>query len=156
MTDLRDVLAELLDGRSAHVDFDRAVKGMPFGEVGVRPAGVEHSVWELVEHLRIAAEDIVEFSRGPHESPPWPDGYWPAEAAPGGEDEWEASLAAYRDWVEAMREMVTNRERELLEPFEWGDGQTLAREAMLLADHAGYHLGQIVFVRRLLGCWPPA
>jgi len=155
MTDFRDVLVELLAGRSAHLDFDAALKGMPLEKAGVRPPGVEHSVWELVEHLRLAAEDIVEFSRGPHESPPWPEGYWPAEAAPGGQAEWEASLVAYRGWVETMRGLVLDPERDLLRPFPWGDGQTLAREAMLLADHAGYHLGQIVQVRRLLACWPP-
>jgi hypothetical protein len=152
---VRRHLLELLAGRSAHLDFDAAVAGMPWRRAGERPEGAAHSVWQLVEHLRAALWDLVEFSRDPqHESPPWPEGYWPVAAAPAGEEDWEASLAAYRRHLGEMREMVADRGRDLFAPFSWGDGQTLAREAMLAADHAAYHLGQVVQVRRLIGEWP--
>jgi len=153
---VREHLLEQLAGRSAHLDFESAVAGMPWRRAGERPPGLAHSVWELVEHLRLALWDIVEFSRGPHDSPKWPEGYWPPEAGPADEAAWNASLDAYRRHLGEMRALVEDRGNDLLAPFPWGDGQTLAREAMLVADHAGYHLGQIVQVRRLLGEWPAA
>lgn len=154
---LRGVLLELLRGRSAHLDFDAALEGLPPELAGVRPEGLPHSVWELVEHLRIALEDLVEYSRGPeHDPPPWPDGFWPDSEAPPDRRAWEESVGAYRGHLEAMRRMVADPERDPLEPFPWSDeGHTLAREAALAADHAAYHLGQVVQVRRLLGAWPP-
>lgn len=153
---LRKLLLEQLEGRGAHLDFDGVLEGMPYDHTGVRAEGLPHTVWELVEHLRIALRDIVEFSRDPdHESPEWPDGYWPPGQGPTGEEAWEGSVAAYRRHLEEMREMVADPERDPLAPFPWGDGQTLAREALLAADHAAYHLGQVVQVRRLLDCWPP-
>jgi len=152
---LRDLLLEMLEGKSAHLDLSAALEGMPVGRVGERPEGVEHSVWELVEHLRRALHDLVEFSRDPdYESPPWPEGYWPDEAAPGDEAEWERAVAEYGELLEEMKAMVRDPDQDLLEPFPWGDGQNLAREAMLAVDHAGYHVGQIVQLRRLLGEWP--
>ena len=151
---LRDLLLEMLDGKSAHLDLEAALEEMPFGRVGERPEGVEHSVWELVDHLRRALRDLVEFSRDPdYESPPWPQGYWPERAAPADREEWEGALREYGELLDQMRGLV--RQGELLAPLAWGDGQTLAREAMLAVDHAGYHVGQIVQLRRLLGEWPP-
>ena len=151
---VREHLLGLLAGKDAHVGFDAAVEGMPWERAGERPHGLPHSVWELVEHLRMALWDLVEFSRDPHhESPPWPEGYWPPAAGPPGEEAWQASLDSYRRHVGEMRALIEDRGKDLFEPFPWGDGQTLAREAMLAADHAGYHLGQIVQVRRLLGEW---
>lgn len=153
---LRDLLLEMLEGKSAHLDLEAALEGMPVGRVGERPEGVEHSVWELVEHLRRALHDLVEFSRDPdYESPPWPEGYWPQAASPGSEGEWERAVEEYGELLEEMKAMMGDPGRDLLEPFPWGDGQNLAREAMLAFDHAGYHIGQIVQVRRLLGEWPP-
>ena len=154
---LRAHLLELLEGRSAHLDFDAAVEAMPHGALGQRPEGMGHSVWELVEHLRIALWDLVEFSRDPrHVSPEWPRGYWPQSRAPQSTEAWRASLDAYRRHLEEMKALVRDEDRDLFQALPWGDGQTLAREAMLAADHAAYHLGQIVDVRRLLGVWPPA
>ena len=151
---VRRHLLDLLEGKGAHLDFESVVTGMPWRRAGERPEGLAHSVWQLVEHLRIALWDLVEFSRDPkHESPPWPEGYWPPNAAPAGEEDWEASLAAYRRHLGEMRELVADPGRDLFVRFPWGDGQTLAREAMLAADHAAYHLGQVVQVRRLLGEW---
>jgi DinB superfamily len=153
---LREHLVTLLSTSHAHVDFDAAVSNLKADLRGVRPEGCPHSPWELVEHLRIAQWDIVEFSRGPdHASPEWPAGYWPPTPAPPDDGAWERSLAAFRADLQAMRERVADPASDLFTPFPWGDGQTLLREALLVADHNAYHVGQLVDVRRLLGAWPP-
>lgn len=155
---LRRHVARLLDGRSAHVDFDGAVADLPPADRGRRPDGLPHSPWEILEHLRLAQEDILEFSRGPKwESPAWPEGYWPRgdrPAEPPDEAAWDRSVAAFRTGLEAMKRLVLDPKRDLHEPFPWGDGHTLLREALLLADHNAYHLGELVAVRRMLGAWP--
>jgi hypothetical protein len=107
--------------------------------------------------MRIAQWDILEFSRNPaHVSPDFPDGYWPSSDAPPGDEDWDASLASFREDLEAMCHLVADTTRDLLAPFPHGDGQTLLREALLVADHNAYHLGQLVLLRRVLGLWPEA
>jgi DinB family protein len=151
---LRDHLLELLRCGSAHLDFDKAIEGLPPHLRGVRPQGSPHSVWELLEHLRIAQWDILEFSRNPdHTSPPWPEGYWPESPAPPDDAAWERSEEAFRRELQEMMDLVSNPGTDLYARIPWGDGQTLLREALLVADHNAYHLGQIVLVRRLLGAW---
>lgn len=153
---LRQHLVRLLDGRGAHADFDRAVAGLPPEARGRRPEGMPHSPWEVLEHLRLAQEDILEFSRDPDwVSPEWPEGYWPASAEPPEEAAWEGSVEAFRAGLEAMKDLVRDPERDLHQPLPWGAGQTLLREALLLADHNAYHAGELVAVRRMLGAWPP-
>lgn len=158
---LRDQLLTLLDSAQAHAAFDHVVAGLEPELVGRRPEGFEHSAWELLEHLRIAQRDILEFSRDPeHVSPEWPDGYWPDKPAPAADirdaaDAWADAVAAFRADREAFEDLVRDRRRDLHEPFPWGSGQTLLREALLLADHNAYHLGQLVALRRALGAWPP-
>lgn len=152
---LRDHLLYLLEDGGAHVGFEKTVAGLAPGLRGARPEGVPHSPWQLVEHLRIAQWDILEFSRDPdHVSPPWPEGYWPDSEAPPDDRAWDASLAAFRADLEAMKALVADPSSDLYTPFPHGDGQTLLREALLVADHNAYHLGQLVLVRRLLGAWP--
>jgi len=155
---LRAELRELLRGEHAHVNFETAVRDVPPGLRGARPDGVEHSLWELLEHLRLGQWDILEFSRDPaHVSPAWPDGYWPAGGAePPDAEAWDRSVAAFRADLEAMERLVADPAADLVTPFPHGKGQTLLREAMLAADHNAYHVGQIVALRRLLGAWPPA
>lgn len=155
---LRQELVELLRGEHAHVGFAAAVRNVPPGLRGARPDGVEHSAWELLEHLRLALWDILEFSRNPsHVSPAWPEGYWPAGGAEPPDDQaWDAAVAAFNRDVEAMERLVTDPASDLFAPFPHGKGQTLLREAMLAADHNAYHVGQIIALRRLLGDWPPA
>jgi uncharacterized damage-inducible protein DinB len=155
---LRQELVELLRGEHAHVGFAAAVRNVPPGLRGARPDGVEHSLWELLEHLRLALWDILEFSRNPsHVSPAWPSGYWPAGGAePPDDHAWDAAVATFNRDVEAMERLVTDPASDLFAPFPQGKGQTLLREAMLAADHNAYHVGQIVALRRLLGDWPPA
>lgn len=151
---LRDHLLELLRSRSAHLDFDKAVAGLRPELRGVRPAGAPHSVWELVEHLRICQWDILEFSRSAdHVSPEWPAGTWPPTPEPPDGQAWEESLASFRRDLQAMKDLVADPETDLYARLPWGDGQTVLREAMLAADHNAYHLGQIVLVRELLGNW---
>ena len=152
---LREHLLYLLRGGGAHLDFDSAVAGLPPALRGARPAGVPHTPWRLLEHLRIAQWDIFEFSRNPgHVSPQFPDGYWPADDAPPDDAAWDRSVAAFRADLRAMQDLVADPATDLFAPIPHGDGQTILREALLVADHNAYHLGQLVVVRRALGAWP--
>jgi len=151
---LRDHLLYLLDGGGAHARFDDAVKNMPQALQGVTPNGYPHSAWMLLEHLRIAQRDILEFSRNrKHESPQWPEGYWPKIAAPPNAEAWNKSVREFRKDLTAMQDLVTNPKTDLYARIPWGDGQTVLRQALLLADHNAYHLGQLVDVRRLVNAW---
>jgi hypothetical protein len=154
---LREHLLYLLDGGGAHLDFASSVKNLPARLRGACPEGSPHTLWQLVEHLRIAQWDILEFSRNPgHVSPKWPEGYWPSASAPEPAAAWEACLESIRADRQAMRDLVADPAADLLTPFAHGDGQTLLREALLIVDHDAYHLGQIVLLRKMLGDWPPA
>lgn len=154
---LREHLLYLLDGGGAHLDFANSVKNLPASLRGACPEGAPHTIWQLVEHLRIAQWDILEFSRNPrHVSPKWPEGYWPPASAPESGAAWESCLESIRADRQAMRDLVADPASDLLAPFAHGDGQTLLREALLIADHDAYHLGQVVLLRQMLGDWPPA
>jgi len=151
---LRENLLELLKGGGAHLDFEKAIDGLPMALRGAKPTGVPHTPWRLLEHLRIAQWDILEFTRNPqHRSPPWPEGYWPAGDAPPDNLAWDRSVAAFRADLQAMQDLVADASTDLFTPLPHGDGQTTLREALLVADHNAYHLGQLVVVRRLLGAW---
>lgn len=151
---LRTHLLEFLRGGHAHLTFDKAVAGLPAKLRGAKPPGQPHTPWRLLEHMRIAQWDILEFSRDPkHVSPKWPDGYWPEGDAPPEAGDWQESVRRFRADAKAMQRLVADPKNDLLKPFPHGQGQTLLREAMLLADHNAYHLGQLVIVRRLLGAW---
>jgi DinB superfamily len=151
---LRTHLLELLRGGSAHAPFDDAVKDMPLDRAGVRPQGAPYSAWELLEHIRIAQHDILEFSRSAdYVSPKWPAGYWPKSPAPESPRQWNASVeAVLRDRSE-FEALIADPANDLHRKFPWGDGQTLLREALLTADHTAYHVGELILVRRLLGAW---
>ena len=151
---LRKELDRLLAGKGAHADFDAAVADFPAKLRGVRPEGSPHSAWELLEHIRIAQWDMLEFSRDPkHESPQWPEGYWPKSAAPDSADHWEKSVKAVKRDLAAMRKLVLDEDVDLFTRFAHGEGQTLLRETLQMADHNAYHVGELVLLRRLLGCW---
>ena len=151
---LREHLVKLLEGGHAHVTFEAAVKGVPAGLRGKRPKGSEHSLWEILEHMRIATWDILEFSRdAKHVSPKWPDGYWPKSPKPPNEKAWTKSVQAINADIKAMSKLVASKSTDLHAPIPHGQGQTILREALLIADHNAYHLGEIVLVRRLLGAW---
>jgi hypothetical protein len=151
---LRQHLADLLSSEHAHVGLRKALEGLPAKSRGLRPKGTEHSIWELLEHLRIAQWDILEFSRdAKHVSPKFPEGYWPARPAPSSEAAWKKSIADFERDLEAMKKLVLDESSDLFAKIPHGDGQTLLREALLVADHNAYHIGQIVLGRRLLGDW---
>lgn len=153
-TPIREQLVALLQGGNAHVDFEGAVADVPPELRGKRPDGHPHSPWELLEHMRIAQWDILEFSRNPnHVSPKWPAGYWPKSPEPQSPGAWNHSLQQFRDDLAQIVELISNPDSDLGQKFPWGQGQTLLREALLVADHNAYHLGQLVLVRRLLGNW---
>ena len=155
LTGLRDHLLDLLGGGHAHLDFDRAIAGLPAELRGARPPGLPHTPWRLVEHMRIAQWDILRFSVDPHHvSPAFPDGYWPKGDAPPGPSAWDASVAAFRADLQAMLDLVADPATDLFAPLPHGEGQTVLREALLVADHNSYHLGQLLVVRRALGAWP--
>jgi len=151
---LREQVLHLLDGGGAHVKFDEVIADIPASVRGRKPAGLPHSLWMLLEHLRMAQWDILEFSRNPkHVSPKWPEGYWPKTEAPPSSAAWSASIKKFRQDLKAMRELVKDPKTDLFARIPWGDSQTILREALLVADHNAYHLGQFVLLRRLLGAW---
>ena len=151
---LREHVLYLLEGGGAHAKFDEVVAGIPPKLFGQKPAGLPHSLWMLLEHLRIAQWDILEFSRNAkHVSPEWPKGYWPETEAPPSDEEWNKSIRQFRRDLKAMQHLVANPKTDLFARIPWGDGQTILREALLVADHNAYHTAQLVDLRRLLGVW---
>ena len=153
-TALREQLIDLLGSSHAHATFDSAVTDFPPDLMGTRPPGSPHSPWELLEHMRIAQNDILRFSESAnHVSPKFPDGYWPKSPAPKSASAWNESVRAFQEDLAAFATLLRDPARDLYEKFPWGDGQTLLREACLIADHNAYHLGQLLLLRRLLGDW---
>ena len=151
---LRQHLLELLGGGGAHAKFEDAVKALPAKLRGAKPANFPHSPWMLLEHLRLAQWDILEFSRNPkHASPKWPDDYWPKTEGPPSVAAWNQSIEQFRSDSKALQKLVANPETDLFAKIPWGDGQTILREALLVADHNAYHIAQLVDVRRMLGAW---
>ena len=149
---LREHLLYLLRDGGAHTDFDHAIGDWPVQLAGAKVANFPHTAWMLLEHMRIAQWDILEFSRNPrHKSPPWPEGYWPESEMPPSEKAWKDSMAAFKKDLRAMEQLVANPRADLCAKLPWGDGQTILREALLVADHNAYHLGQLVMLRKCIG-----
>ncbi|UCF35614.1 MAG: DinB family protein [Acidobacteriota bacterium] len=149
---LREHLLTVLDGRQAHLTFDEIVAGVACESQGARVKGSPHTLWQLLEHMRIAQWDILEFSRDPsHVSPNFPKGYWPPDAEPPNRSAWDESVRAFKSDLEAMKQLVADRKTDLYAPIPHGQGQTILREALLVADHNAYHLGQMLLLRRQLG-----
>lgn len=151
---IRELLLEQLEGRNAHVDFNQAVQGLTYKQTGIQVEGLPHTIWDLIEHIRIGQDDILEFCKNPnYEEIDWPADYWPESSEPESKEKLKKSIQAVREGIEEMRGLIRDPENNLLAPFPHGDGQTLFREAMLIVDHNAYHIGQIVQIRRLLGSW---
>lgn len=154
---LREHLVFLLKGGGAHVHFLDAVEQFPARKRGTFAKGLKHTAWQLLEHTRLAQWDILEFSRNAkHVSPDFPEGYWPKTPLPPNDGAWKKSVEGFQSDLKAMIQLVRNPRVDLYAKLAHGDGQTLLREALLLADHNSYHLGQLVDLRRALGIWPQA
>ena len=151
---VRKHILNLLKGGGAHLSFEQAVAGLPDDVRGAKVEGVSHTPWRLLEHMRIAQRDILEFSRNAeHVSPEFPDGYWPEGDEPPVSGSWDRSLAEFRADLQAMIDLVADPNTDLYARIPHGDGQTIFREALLVADHNAYHLGQLVLLRHCLGAW---
>ncbi len=150
---LRDHLVKLLTIAWAHVTAEEGIAGVPPDRRGARLPSHPHTIWQLLEHLRICQDDLVGYSRDPnHVSPGFPEGYWPESDAPADEEAWDASVTAFKNGLQDMVDLVSDRSRDLFETFPWSEeGHTLLREALILADHNAYHLGQIVQLKKALG-----
>lgn len=147
-------LVGLIEGKQAHATFEKAVNDIQPKFREAKLEGIPYSIWQLISHIRITQSDILEFSRNPnHHSPAWPEGYWPLEAGPSEEDDWRNCLTHIEEDRNAFIHLLQNPNQDLYTPFPYGDGQNLIREAMLIADHTAYHLGEIIVIRRLLDIW---
>jgi hypothetical protein len=154
---LRKQLVALLQGGQAHVTFDEGVKDFPVDLRGTVPPNLPHSPWQLLEHLRITQLDILNFSAPPtggYHPIKWPDDYWPKSQQPPTSNAWDQSIATIHSDLKHFIALIENPSADLYKPFRWGDGQNLLREALLIADHTAYHLGELIVLRRLLGAWP--
>jgi uncharacterized damage-inducible protein DinB len=150
---LRTHLVKVLSWQDAHVNFDRAIEGIPPEMRGIKPSGLPYSLWQLLEHLRICQGDILEFCRNPDYQEIDMEDYWPQTTAPPKPESWEASIAGFRDDCEALKKLALDPQLDLFAKIPHGSGQTYLRELLLVADHNAYHVGQLVAVRRLLDIW---
>lgn len=156
MDELKKELVFQLRGGHAHAPLVQVVKDMPFEKQGLVPKGMAYSAWQLLEHLRLALEDMVEFSDnadGHYREKSFPDDYWPKSPEPPSKKAWAESVNKIEEELGKFVRLVSDSKAELFKPFPWGDGQTLAREAMQIVDHNAYHLGELVAVRRAVGAW---
>ena len=148
---LRRHLENLLQMKGAHVSFEEAVADFPAALRGAKPPGAPHSAWQLLEHMRIAQEDILDFSRNPaYREKAWPDDYWPADASPPDDETWDRSVKQFQSERKEMLALLADTKHDMLAKIPHGKGQTLLREALILADHNSYHLGQLMFLRKML------
>jgi hypothetical protein len=148
---LRDHVLSLLDGGNAHITFDDFVKDFPADKCGERVEGLPYSAWQVLEHMRIAQWDILEFTRDAnHVSPKWPEGYWPPQSETGDADVWRDSVARFHQDLKEMQGLIGDPATDLLARIPHGSGQTVLREALLVADHNSYHLGVLLAISRLL------
>lgn len=151
---VKENLIEFIRGGNAHVRFENAVENLPPQLRTVVPPNLPYSIWQLVEHIRITQWDILEFCKhADHKSPQWPEGYWVENLNEVGDETWEQSLQQVRKDREEFIALLHNPNTDIFIPFNYGQGQTFIREAMLIADHTSYHTGEIIVLRRLLGAW---
>lgn len=148
---LRDHVLSLLRGRNAHISFDAFVKDFPAAACDRKIEGLPYTAWQVLEHIRIAQWDILEFCRDPkHVSPKWPEGYWPKPDDLGNEELWKETIEKFRDDLKQMADLVADPANDLFAKIPHGTGQTILREALLVADHNGYHLGALVVMNRIV------
>ena len=152
---LRDQLLAQLRGGQAHMGFEEAVADFPMAHINTRPPNVTYTFWHLIEHIRITQWDILEFVRNPdHVSPNWPKGYWPDPAQQATPDQWKATVAAFHKDIKDLEALATDPATDLFSPIPHGDGQTILREILLVADHNAYHIGEFGILRQVTQTWP--
>ena len=147
-------LEDLLNKGNAHVSLDKALDNIAFELLGKKPGGLPYSIWQIAWHINKAQEDILEFSRNPkYISPKWPEEYWPSETKPNSEKEWKSCIQQIKSDRKEFIGLLKHVGNEIYKPFEHGSGQSLLKEALVLADHNAYHAGEIIIIRRLLNDW---
>lgn len=152
---LRDHVLYVLRGEGAHITFEDFVADFPVARCGEHLEGLPYTAWQVLEHMRIAVWDILEFSRdAKHVSPKWPEGYWPPQDQVGNAELWQETVAKFRDDLKQMEQLVASPETDLLAKIPHGSGQTIMREALLVADHNSYHLGVLLAMSRMLTARP--
>ncbi|MBB5344133.1 DinB family protein [Tunturibacter empetritectus] len=154
---LRKQLIALLHGGQAHATFDEVINDFPASLRGTVLPNLPYSAWQILDHLRITQRDILNFSAPPtggYHGLKWPDEYWPKSPQPPTTNSWDQCIATIRSDAEHFHSLIEDPNSDLYKPFRWGDGQNLLREALLVADHNAYHLGELLVIRRLLGAWP--
>ena len=153
---LRDQTIRLLRGGMAHMTFDEALAAFPLDRINERPPGVPYTPWHLLEHIRIAQWDILDFVRKPdYQELDWPKEYWPAPDAITDAAGWARTIEQFRADFAAVCAIATDPRTDLTARIPWGDGQTILRELLLVADHNAYHIGEFAILRQVMGSWPP-
>jgi uncharacterized damage-inducible protein DinB len=151
---LRDYLSEILDWQSAHINLEKAVEDFPSELRGKKSKGAPHSAWQLLEHIRLAQYDILDFIKNPdYKELNWPDDYWPEDDSTPDDSSWEKSIESFEADLAELKAMAEDSSVDLFKPIPHGDGQNILRELLLVADHNAYHIGQIVQLRKMLGAW---
>ena len=152
---VREQLLFLLDGGNAHMSFDQVVANFPMEAINNHPKNIDYTPWHLLEHIRIAQWDILEFSRDPgHVSPEWPVGYWPDPGARADGAQWEATIISFRRDLKALQEMARDPNTDLYSDLPHAPGYNILREVLLVADHNAYHIGELAILRQVMGLWP--
>ena len=151
----RDQLLALLRGGNAHMPYDQAVADFPMTEINTRPPNVPYTPWHLLEHIRLAQWDILEFIKNPqHVSPPWPDGYWPDRDEHADEAAWHKTIASFRADLKALQDIVQDPNTDLTAPIPHAKDYTIFREILVVSDHNAYHIGEFAILRQVMGTWP--
>ncbi len=151
----RQQLLNLLRGGNAHMSFGQAIADFPEDQINRNPPNVPYTPWQLLEHIRIAQWDILEFIRNPeHVSPSWPTGYWPARDAKAGKSEWQETIKSFEGDLQALQEIVKDPETDLYAPIPHASDYTIFREILVVSDHSAYHIGEFAILRQVMGTWP--
>ncbi|MGD9093693.1 MAG: DinB family protein [Anaerolineales bacterium] len=152
---VREQMLFLLGGGNAHLTFDQAVADFPLEAINSHPPNVDYTPWHLLEHIRIAQWDILEFSRDPgHVSPEWPEGYWPNPEAQADQAQWEETILSFRRDLKALQEIIKDPSTDLYSDLPHAPGYNILREILLVADHNAYHIGELAILRQVMGLWP--
>lgn len=151
----REQLLNLLRGGNAHMSFDQAIARFPMDKINLRPPNVPYTPWHLLEHIRIAQRDILEFIRSPeHISPSWPQGYWPEGGAEADETGWNETIRSFRRDLQALQDIVLDPDVNLYAPIPHAKNYTIFREILVVSDHSAYHIGEFAILRQVMGTWP--